>query len=41
MLSGDLRRVSEEFLKGHLSAVYGRVLSLGSYERVYLSVQAL
>ena len=25
MLSGDLRRVPEEFLKGYLSGVYGRV----------------
>ena len=31
MLSGDVRRVSEEFLKGYLSAVYGRVKALGSY----------
>ena len=27
-------RVSEEFLKGYLSAVYGRVKALGSYEGV-------
>ena len=25
MVSGDVRRVSEEFLKGYLSAVYGRI----------------
>ena len=25
MVSGDVKRVSEEFLKGYLSAVYGRV----------------
>ena len=24
-VSGDVKRVSEEFLKGYLSAVYGRV----------------
>ena len=36
MMSGDVGRVSEEFLKGYLSAVYGHV-----HLRVYLSVQAL
>ena len=40
MLSGDLGRVFEEFLKGYLSAVYGHVWGL-VHLRVYLSVQAL
>ena len=34
MLSGDVRRVSDEFLKGYLSAVYGGVKALGPYEGV-------
>ena len=29
-----MQRVSEEFLKGYLSAVYGRVYCLSSYEGV-------
>ena len=31
-MSGDVRRVSEEFLNLNLSAVYGRVYGLGSSE---------
>ena len=34
MLSGDVWRVSDVFLKGYLSAVYGRVKALGSYDGV-------
>ena len=34
MLSGDVGRVSEEFLRGYLSAVYGRVFGLGASEGV-------
>ena len=40
MLSGDLGRVFEEFLKGYLSAFYGHVYGL-VHLRVYLNVQAL
>ena len=29
MLTGDVWRVSKEFLRGYLSAVYGRVQSFG------------
>ena len=32
MLSGDVGRVSEEFLTGYLSAVYGSVSGLGASE---------
>ena len=34
MLSGDVRRVSEEILEGYLGAVYGGVKALGPYEGV-------
>ena len=40
MLSGDVGTVSEEFLKGYLSAVYGRV-KVSVHLRVFLSVLAL
>ena len=40
MLSGDLGRVFEEFLKGYVRAVYGHEQGL-VHLRVYLSVQAM
>ena len=35
MLSGDVKRVSEEFFKAYLSAVYGRVYGFVAFEGVY------
>ena len=32
MLTGDVGRVSKEFLRGYLSAVYGRAQSFGASE---------
>ena len=40
MLSGDVETVFDEFPKGYLSAVYGRVKVL-VYLRVFLSVLVL
>ena len=34
MLFGDVGRVSLEFLRGYLSAGYGRVQGFGAYEGV-------
>ena len=35
MLTGDVGRVSEEFLRGYLSAVYGCVYGFVAFEGVY------
>ena len=35
MLSGDVRMVSGEFLKGYMSAAYERVYGLGSSKGVF------
>ena len=32
MLSGAVRKVSEEFFNGYMSAVYGRVWGLGFFD---------
>ena len=32
IVSGDVRRESEEFLLGYMSALYGRIYGLGSSE---------
>ena len=34
MLSGDVKRVSEEFFKAYLNAVYGRVYGFVAFEGV-------
>ena len=41
MVSGDLRRVSEELLKGYLCAVYVFMFKVWVRPREHLSVQAL